>query len=664
MTVQSSSKGCFVTYFKYRLGIMKMNFVMCCILNVLGLPLYAVAANVGFGGVVSEFALTARVFSMICIGALPAAAVFNALSSFDYYHKKDLTDTVGALPLSHKQRFFADLLAGLAVNAAPIIPCGIFCVIAFGSMQGKLQERYSELTNGDFHTVSLGLYIAAAVLFVVVFTYLFSVLTSVCCGKVFHSVLFCVIAIVILPLLCGGTARCFGNAVLGIESREYFWKAVAFFPPAGILHLLLIAMDVPFSIGFDSDILEYLFASFGFVQILVYLILAAGIIAGAYFLSKRRLSESTGSAFAIKPMFWVLSGGLTAAITVSAFNVTYDWHGIAVSYPIFSAAVGLLVCLVTILFYPQRKKTFLRSLAVGAGAVALMLAAWFVIDKTGALGARYLPKNPDKIEHVKLNGTYTITDKNDIEAFTSKLNEELHDNPSDLADRNSKFGSFFVEAKKTNGKSIARNYSDGRIGEEIFRSLDGYVDYFFEELERNSEYRKAYISYSRIASVNSAMNRWEFYIPDEKVPELIQILHEEAKEKYDPNAKTAVEIAFTHHGDRYFAITEDYTRTIAFLSDIGDVISETDPGLTYLGIDYSIIGEEWEVLRVHVPFADKDDERVKELVALLEDCEGEEPLTDFRINAFVGTKEPAVTEKHKARILELMRQLAADYFNE
>lgn len=663
MTAQSSSKGCFGTYFKYRLGVMKINFAMCCILNVLGLPLYSVAANVGFGGVVSEFSATARVFSMICIAALPAVAVFNALSSFDYYHKKDLTDTIGALPLSHKQRFFADLLAGLAVNAAPIIPCGIFCVIAFGSMQGKLRERYSSSTIGDLHTVSIGLYIAAAVLLVVIFTYLFSVLTSVCCGKVFHSVLFCVIAIVFLPLLCGGMALCFGNAVLGIDSREYFWKAAAFFPPAGILHLLLIAMDVPFSIGFDSDILEYLFASLGFAQILVYLILAAGIIAGAYFLSKRRLSESTGSAFAIKPMFWVLSGGLTAAITISSLGVTREMY-LEFPYPVISAAAGLLVCLVTILFYPQKKRTFLWSLIVGAGSVAVIFASWLVIDKTGAFGARYYPKNPDKLEYITLNGTYKITDKNDIEAFTSRLNEELHDNP-DYLGYGKRFGGFFVEAKKTNGKSIARNYTNEKIGEEIFRSLDGYVDYFFGELERDPEDWKAYVSYSTIASVSSAMamRSERPYIPDEKIPELIQILHEEAKEKYDPNAKMMVEIVFTRYSDRCFPITEDYTRTIAFLSDMGDV-SETDPGLTYLSIDYSIIGEDWEVLRVHVPFADKDDERVKELVALLEDCEGEEPLTNFRINAFVGTKEPAVTEKHKARILELMKQLAVDYLNE
>lgn len=658
MTAQSSSKGLFGTYFKYRLGIMKINFVMCCILNVLGLPLYAVAANAGFGGVVSEFAMTARVFSMIIIAALPAVAMFNAIASFDYYHKKDLTDTIGALPLSHKQRFFADLLAGLAVNAAPIIPCGIFCAIVFGNMQGKLLQRYETARLGDFHMVSVGLYIAATVLLIVIFTYLFTVLTSVCCGKVFHSVIFCVIAIVILPLLFGGLARCFANCILGIDSGEYFWKAAAFFPPAGILHLLLIVTDAPFSGDFDF-VIEYDLASFSFAQILVYLILAAGIIAGAYFLSKRRLAEHTGSVFAIKPMFWVLSGGLTAAITILALGVTYEMYDFKVSYPIISAAVGLLVCLVTILFYPQKKKMFLRSLAVGAGSVVVMLGAWVVIDKTGAFGVRYYPKNADKIEYVKINGTYKITDKNDIEAFTSMLNDKLRDNPSGLAYGN--WDGFFVEVKKTDGKSTLRGYNNAKVGEEIFRSLDGYVEYFFEELERNPEKWRASLSYSSLSS--SSISKAKTWIPDKKVPELIEILHEEAKEKHDPNTKTVVEIVFSYLGERSFAINEDYTRTIAFLTDMSDV-SETDPAITYLSIRYDIYGDDWEVFSVKIPFRDKDDERVKELVSLLEDCEGEELVPNFNINAFYGLKEPGVTEKHKARVLELMKQLAADYMND
>lgn len=661
MTAVNSSKGLFVTYFKYRLGIMKMNFVMCCILNVLGLPLLAVAANKGFGGVISEFSATARFFSMICIAALPAIAIFNALSSFDYYHKKDLTDTIGVLPLSHKQRFFADLLAGLIVNAVPIIPCGIFCVIVFGNMQGKLLARYEAAMLGNFHMVNVGLYIAAAVLFIVVFTYLFTVLTSVCCGKVFHSVVFSVIAIVILPLLFGGLARCFANWILGIDSKEYFWEAVKFFPPAGLLRAILDVVEVPFSgysgyfIRKDNDI-----ARLGFGHILVYLILAAGIIALAYFLGKRRLAEHTGSAFAIKPMFWVLSGGITAAMTIMTLCTSsefYAYGGIFHSYHIFSAAAGLLTCLVTVLLYRQKKKTFLHTLIVGAGAVVVMLAAWVVVDKTGSFGARYYPKSADEIEYIKINSTYKITEKKDIEDFTSMLNKELHDNPSGLAYGD--WGGFFVEMKKTDGTSIARNYTGRNLGEQILRSLDGYLDYFFGELEDSPEEWKAYLSYRYMS--NSMVSSARTWVHDEDVDELIKILHEEAKEKHDPNAKTVIEIVFYGlNRERSFAIGEDFTRTIAFLSEATYDLDDNH-SVVYLSIEYSGYGVDRDVFSVKIPFADKDDARVKELVSLLEASEGEPVDPNFRMRVFSGSNEPGVTEENKPRVLELMRELAADY---
>ncbi len=658
---KGSSKNLFGTYFKYRLGIMKMNFVMCCILNVLGLPLLAVAAGKGFGGAISEFSATARFFSMICIAALPAIAIFNALSSFDYYHKKDLTDTIGVLPLSHKQRFFADLLAGLIVNAVPIIPCGIFCTIAFANLQGKFLARYNTAMLGNFHMAGIGLYIAASVLFIVIFTYLFTVLTSVCCGKVFHSVVFVVIAIAVLPLIFGGLAQCFAKGILGIDDKEYFWEAVKLFPPAGLIHSILDAVDAPFS-GYLGYFIEHNeLVTFSFWQILVYLILAAGIIALAYFLGKRRLAEHTGSAFAIKPMFWVLSGGITAAITITTLCTSsefYGYGGLFHSYHIFSAAAGLLTCLVTVLLYRQKKKTFLRTLAVGAGAVVVMLAAWVVVDKTGSFGARYYPKSADGIEYIKINSTYTITEKKDIEDFASMLNKELRDNPKGLQYSNN--GGFFVEMKKTDGERTLRGFSNAPVVEQIIRSLDGYLDYFFGELEDSPEEWKAYLSYRYMA--NHMVSSARTWVHDEDVDELIKILHEEAKEKHDPNAKTVIEIVFYggSNGDRSFAIGENFTRTIAYLSDVSYDLDDNH-AVIYLSIEYDNYGVNQETFLVRIPFEDKDDERVKELVSLLEVSEGEPIDPNFRMRVFNGPNEPGVTEENKPRVLELMRELAADY---
>lgn len=653
MTAQSSSKSVFGAYLKYRLGVMKLNFVMCCILNVLALPLYAVAANVGFGGIVSEFAAFGRVFSIMCISALPAIAIFNAVTSFDYYHKKDMTDTIGVLPLTHRERFFADLLAGYVTNVAPLILCGIFCTVIFGTMQNKFMEfAHIEVGACDFRMVSLGIVIAVTLFLIVSFAYLFTVLISVCCGKVFHSVIFPVVGMAVLPLLFGGLARCFANGVVGIDSSVYFTKAAAFFPPIGLIGELFDALGFSFNsymIVASLPRAGELYAVGKPIYIAVYVLLAAGLVALAYFISKRRLAENTGSAFAIKPMSAVLSAGIAAAVTITMLAVTY--HSITF-YHLVSAAAGIVTYFVTLLLYPQKKKERLRSIVLGAGTVTVMLGVWVLLDKTGSFGVRYFPGDPDKIEYVKINNTYTITDKADIEKYTSLLNESLRAKPSDMDFENGYDRGFRVEIKTADGKTVERLYSNNSYGMRLFGKLDGYVDYFFDELESFSD------EWSCHLEANDTATMW---IPEDKTKELIAILREEASEKHRPDANKFVDIVFTCHfgGVRTFEIEEDFSRTIRFLETMEDTV-ERDPESTYLSIEYNVYGDEWVWFSVYIPFKDRDNEKVKELVALLEECEGEDRAPNFKVKSYYITGEQDVTVKNRDRVLELMAEIAAD----
>lgn len=654
MTAQSSSKSYFGAYLKYRLGSLKINFVMCCILNVLGLPFYALSANKGFGGAVSEFAMTGRIFSTICIVALLAVAIMNAILSFDYYCKKDLTDTIGALPLTCRERFFADLLAGYSVNVVPLVPCGILCAVMFGTMQDKIEGGIR-----DFSMAGLGGVIFVLLFLIVTFVYLFSVFITVCCGKAFHSVVFSVLGMAVLPLFFGGLTRCFANRVIGIDSNVYFSKTIRFFPPIGLIGELFDAMGFPFDYR-AADPLSHageIYAVIKPIYFAVYVLLAAGIIAGAYLLAKRRLAENTGSAFAIKPMFWVLSGGITAGATIMMFTAV---NFILKHYILVSVATGLVVCLVTILLCPQKKKEILRSIITGAAAVAVMLGAWVLIDKTGSFGARYLPESSDKIEYVKINNTYTISDKEDIEKYISLLNDRLRTDPSDLEFERKRWlePGYYVEVKTTDGKTVERLYGSESTGRQIFSNLDGYVDYFFDELESASYELNSYLEIDKNTFV---------VISKEKTAELIDILRGEALEKHDPNAKKFADIVFSEHGsgrgERTFVVEENFTRTIAFIDDTGDYIGY-DPELMYLSISYRFYGEEWDYFSVKIPFKDKDNEKVQELIALLEDNEGENLMSDFKITAHYVSKGPGVTLKNKERVLELMKEIAADYLND
>lgn len=661
MTAQSSSKSLFGTYLKYRLGALKINFIMCCILNVLALPLYVVSANDGFGGIISELALTGRVFSTMCIIALPLIAILNAVLSFDYYNKKELTDTIGALPLTHKQRFFADLLAGYVINIAPIIPCGIFCAVMFGNMQDKLTDiAQVEGVICDFSMASLGVVIAVTLFLIVTFSYLFSVLITVCCGKTFHSVAFSVFGMAVLPLFFGGIVRCFANGMVGVDPKKYFSKAVAFFPPIGLLGDLFDAMSFPFDYRIVDSLPHAgeLYAVVKPIYLAVYVILAAGIIAGAYLLGKRRLAENTGSAFVVKPMFTVISVGITAAVTIMMLALTY----LSTQYYfLVSAVVGAVTCFVTILLNPMKKKKLLRSIILGAEMIAIMIAVWILLDKTGSFGARYLPKSADNIEYIRIGNTYTITDKADIEKYISLLNDDLRETSKDMYYREN---GFCVEIKKTDGKTIERRYEYSKnkelynatyymantaFFERLIKELDGYVDYFFDELGDVSD--------KWVCSLKT--NTTNVEIPANKTKEFIAILREEASEKYIPNAEIFAELEiYADTASRTFEIKKDFVRTIEFLENMEKNV-EKDPDSPYLYIRYDVKGNQWETLSVMIRHKDRDNEKVKELVSLLEERGGKYDK-DFEIMSYSASGELYVTDKNKARVLELMTEIAAE----
>lgn len=670
MTAQSSSKSFFKTYLVYKLGTLKMFFIMCCILNALALPLYAASAHDGFGGVVSDFAPFGRVFSTMCIIAIIVIAMAGAAQSFDHYNKKDLTDTIGVLPLSYRERFFADFLAGYIVNILPIIPCGIVCAVMFGALQGKFDERYGTEFAGNFKMAGLGIMIAVTLLIIVSFAYLFSVLITSCCGKLFHSVIFTVFGTAALPLFFAGVTGCFIDGIVGLDTQEHFAKAAAFFPPLGLLGELFGAMGLVFKSDTDYSIpVKERYSIFDPIHIVVYVILAAGILAAAYFIGKHRRAENTGMAFTVKPMFTVISAVTAAGVTGAMIFLNYQkfWFYLA-----FAAAAGLVSLIVTIVLYLPKKKELLRSAVIGAAAVGLMVLTSVLFDKTGSFGARYFSTNASKIEYVKIDDTFIITDKADIEKYLSLLNDKLRKYSSDMFYDTS---GYIVEIKTESGKTIKRHYcndrSDSRWStrfkkyieitpprlEKLLFELDGYADYFFDGLESLGENMecKIYTNNSEVSLSPSETKRF------------VEVLREELSEKPGTGAVfgeaefSSGTIYYRKASDVYFEITNDLSDTIMFLESLNET-DEKDPESTYISVRYSVSENRYDTdsdrFNVTIPYKNRDNEKVQELIGLLENGGSGALDPHFEVRSYFTSTELRVTEKNKDRVLELMTEIA------
>lgn len=654
MTAQSSSNGLFKTYLFYRIDQLKMNLVLCCIMNVMGLPLYAVSAKITIKGVISDFAEYGNFFSIFSMFTLIVLAAAGAAFSFEFYVKKNLTDTIGSLGLSYKQRFLADFLAGYLTNAAPIISCGVIGVIIFGTMQGGYDEMYLE-TSGALSMVNVGISTSATLFVIVTFAYLLSVLVISCCGKFLHSVIFSVFLMAGLPLLFGNAAKCFAENINGVDTGTVFSKTAAVFPPVGLIFELIDSFQISDNYGIEdlSFSFKESFSVFDPLHIAFYVILFAAVFAAAYVLGKRRKMENTGETFVVKPMFYVISAVMSAAMMFLFLNMKFYFNGAdyvnigskIVKMYVVSVIAGAAACALTVLICMPNKKDAFRAVNTGAGAVFACFVIAFTVDKTGVFGARYLPAKAEKIEYITVNDSVKITDKADIEKLTTIINDDLREY-SHIIDYNM-YGSK-VEIALTDGRNVTRSYDSYNLGlNKYVESLNGYGDYFFQDLYSVEGDWECTAVFSESGS--------KYTIPSEKCAEFISVMHEEAAEKYNDAADKIGKVHFNNKSYlRDFDIQSDYEKTIAFVENFGEFV-EPDPDSRFLDIRYS---NDKEYLNVVIRYKDRDSEYTKQLLELFSGSpEGRDE--DFTVYDSQGLYSVYhVPKENTKRVLGIMTDIA------
>lgn len=647
MTEQSSCKSFFGAYLLYRIKQQKTNLILNCILSTICLPILALAINDGFAKQVSDFCDYGKVCAVIGSIMLAIAVLIGASGAFEFYNKKELIDTLGSLPLSYKQRFFGDLLGGYITNVAPVIPCGLISVVIFACSQ-KNFENYTRLYNiseAYFTMTEFGVCTALALFFMATFTYLISVAVASCCGSFIHSVFFSVIFVFALPYLAAGFTGSFTDSIIGTDSAEYFRCAWVLFPPMGLLTEFwnFNNINYPYRTNFwqTSVVLKPGYLVF-------WVILAAVLIAAAYFIGKSRKVERTGSDFTVKPAFYAFDILATAAAVALFLHIVRrsSWK-----YYV-SAVAGAAMCLVIMLICLPKKKALLRGMACGAAAVSFVLLISLLFNKTGAFGLRYIPENADKLEYIKINDEFTITDKADIETFSQLHNSTLRAYAKVLDyDDNG----YEIEYKTSSGRTVRRSYSENNVMKENETKLDGYRKYFFDALDSIGG-----VWTCRVAAAGGSIN-----VPVDRMPEFIEILRGEASEKYDRNLGIYGKAYFMGEKNREFPIQLNYEKTIAFLNSLDETDTEVyDPEAVYMEIVYTSTNfgdDNYTRIDVSVKVKEKDDELVKELFGLLVDENNRDEMNEhFKviITNDIRSGSYFVANKNTGRALEIVEGLA------
>ena len=666
MTERVSCKSFFKEYLIYRIKAQKTNLILCCILNALTLPLFVIAQLKGFDGSLSEFYFFGTYFPIICGIFLITLAAVGAASSFEYYSNKTLTDTIGSLPLPYRHRFWGDFISGYIANVAPVIPFALISAV-FAGANSEYKEFFAKQQFSAFRFM---LCMTFTLVIALTFTYLFAVLVISACGRAVKSVLFSVFGTGALAGTVTGIAGVFAVGMLGVNPAGYMFTAARFVPPFGsvieLMHGVNFLNEASFEVyngeWWDPEMgLGGIFANSDILYILYYVILGAGLTLGAYYLGKRRRSERTGSAFAVRPMFYVISSLFSAAAVFLATVMLVDSGNSFGEKLIMAAGAGGLACIVSVVMYLPKLKRLPECILCGMLSVGFSVGAVALIKGTGSFGLAYLPENANEIEHIRVNYEYSITDKSDIKQYVKNINDILRNERDTLG-----YGAvynYFIEYKTSDGRVTERSYTNSggfsiQSMENSERSLSGYGRYFFEALFWRGSDWECHIIEDGVT----------YDIPEEKAAEFLDIISREAEEKYDPEAAVYARAEFSGYGPkRSFYIGNNLEKTIAFLGQIKET-SEADPNTLILMIDYKPrnSGDE-QSLSVKIRNKDMGNELVTELIGLLDDeFDGNGQSWNDAFTVVYNNISSSnlfkyyVSYKNSKRVLEIMTELALE----
>ena len=137
MTAQSSTKNRFIQYYMYRLGKLKNLMIILSFFGLMTFPLYSLLLERYAAAVTSPVDLengSYLTYKNLCedlgwklfyAGVLCGVVVMLLilLEGFRYLHRKKFVNMDMALPLTHTERFFGDLLAVITAQFVRFWQC-------------------------------------------------------------------------------------------------------------------------------------------------------------------------------------------------------------------------------------------------------------------------------------------------------------------------------------------------------------------------------------------------------------------------------------------------------------------------------------------------------------------------------------------------------------
>ena len=407
------------------------------VLCILGLPLLCAIAMILTYMDVNKIKYeddTLALFAVISVCAIVISVLMGiiiALSSFRYLYNKSLVDMNHSLPLTTKQRFFADYLSGLSVYMIPML-CSVvlgLIIVGIGYMVIGTDE-----TN-IFNLVPAAIKAGCIVLVGMILLYTLSVMAVTFCGSLFEAVfsVFTLNAIIPGVIACLGIAvslaEPFGMGEDAILSKNFFLCT----SPIGAAVFAGTYVDG----GYFRDIgSESQYISAMYIKWMVITFIVIGLyLAAAFFLYKFRKAEDVSKPY-VYPWFYYVFMFSAVLCVISLFFMFEE----SIAGAILICAIGWFIMEVI------RRRGFKKFWTAGisfAASLAVAFGICFLCKASKGFGAyKYVPSAGNvEMAELYIGGMSSVSSydcvfksKEVIESITALQKEviSLHENPDNI----------------------------------------------------------------------------------------------------------------------------------------------------------------------------------------------------------------------------------------
>lgn len=610
------TKSYFWKYFRYKLLKRRVTIVFFALLNLVLTLLPAILYDASFRRIAQDVQLenkgliygTPDGFLMLMFCAFLVniiMIVVMTIKSFRIYYKRPDMDTLGCLPVSYKERFWGDFLSAVFLNLVSFVPMYIASLFFLKDMKGYANDILHSIYGLDltiYTTMFSGVWLMLLLVYFGV--YAATAFVCSCCGKNGSAILYTIIFMAILPGIFGVYVGYMLSYVVGMDVYAELTRVISMLPPLGPVVSAFMARGYDSNAPLDTRYYNLGENSFGLV---VFLLITAIFIAGAYFIGKRRRAERVGESFVFKSVYHVLTLTFMVLLIGASF----------VGYSNVMEDSGIQwVLLFTFIVYAALEisenkgfKGFWKTAVRYAAVFGVCIGFFAIVNGTNAFNMYKSLPSAGSIKEVKLSGRYFYTPSM-YDEYTKKYVLSEKDSVSEILSAHKDFletGSYET-GSYSNGEEIRIVYvlKDGRDVTRLYSSKDTETEAKIKSLCDNAKQLPDF-DFGNLGVIDEpdlgkyTVNYYRsgeptVFILREKLPEFVKLLRDDIKYNYSNMAyygvgqKTFGRISFTETGKKHdfandYCIYSTYTKTIEFLSDpsnfaTGDV--ETDLSETYL----------------------------------------------------------------------------------